>query len=111
MGGVRGPDTPRFAITKEDNVRFGSLVHYSTLFALLISFSICEAAAPAAQETQSTSSVSPAEHEARWFRGVRQMTSTEMGLDRAGEAYFSPDGKRICFQAIPKANPSTKSTS
>jgi len=24
-----------------------------------------------------------------------------MGLDRAGEAYFSPDGKRICFQAYP----------
>jgi len=83
-------------------VRFSSLVHYSTLFALLVSFSICEAAAPAAGERQSTSSVSPAEHEARWFRGVRQMTSTEMGLDRAGEAYFSPDGKRICFQAYPK---------
>lgn len=40
--------------------------------------------------------------EARWFTNVRQITRAEMGLDRAGEAYFSPDGKRICFQAYPK---------
>jgi Tol biopolymer transport system component len=43
----------------------------------------------------------PAELEARWFRNVRQLTSTDMGLARAGEAYFSADGKRVCFQAYP----------
>ena len=43
----------------------------------------------------------PANLEARWFRNVRQVTWTAMGLDRAGEAYFSPDGKRISFQAYP----------
>ena len=40
--------------------------------------------------------------ESRWFRNVRQLTSVDMGLDRSGEAYFSPDGKRISFQAWPK---------
>lgn len=39
--------------------------------------------------------------EARWFRNVRQLTSVDMGLARAGEAYFSPDGRRVCFQAWP----------
>jgi Tol biopolymer transport system component len=43
----------------------------------------------------------PAADEARWFRNVRQVTSAELGLARSGEAYFSPDGKRICFQAYP----------
>jgi len=40
--------------------------------------------------------------EARWFENVRQLTSVEMGLDAAGEAYFSPDEKRIAFQAHPR---------
>ncbi|MCC6359582.1 MAG: PD40 domain-containing protein [Phycisphaerales bacterium] len=40
--------------------------------------------------------------EARWFSNVRQLTTAEMGLVKAGEAYFSPDGKRVCFQAYPK---------
>ncbi len=44
----------------------------------------------------------PAHDESRWFRNVRQLTSVDMGLDRSGEAYFSPDGKRISFQAWPK---------
>lgn len=42
-----------------------------------------------------------ADCEARWFRNVRQLTSKDMGLDRSGEAYFSPDVKRISFQAYP----------
>lgn len=43
--------------------------------------------------------VSP--EESAWFRNVRQVTRAEMGLDRAGEAYFSRDGSMICFQAYP----------
>jgi TolB protein len=43
----------------------------------------------------------PAPDESRWFRNVRQLTTPEMGLARSGEAYFSRDGKRICFQAYP----------
>ena len=41
------------------------------------------------------------DQERRWFRNVRQLTFKEMGLDRSGEAYFSPDMRRICFQAYP----------
>lgn len=40
--------------------------------------------------------------EARWFTNARQLTNAKMGLDKSGEAYFSADGKRICFQAFPK---------
>lgn len=44
----------------------------------------------------------PASHdESLWFRNVRQLTSVDMGLTRSGEAYFSPDMKRISFQAFP----------
>lgn len=32
---------------------------------------------------------------------IEQLTFPYMGFDRAGEAYFSPDGKTIIFQAIP----------
>ena len=39
--------------------------------------------------------------ESDWLRDIRQVTNAEMGIDKAGEAYFSPDGKRICFQGTP----------
>lgn len=32
---------------------------------------------------------------------IEQLTFHEMGFERAGEAYFSPDGKLISFQAVP----------
>lgn len=32
---------------------------------------------------------------------IRQLTSQEQGFEKAGEAYFSPDGKTISFQAVP----------
>ena len=41
------------------------------------------------------------EAERQWFRNVKQLTRKEMGLDRSGEAYFSPDGQKISFQAYP----------
>ena len=43
----------------------------------------------------------PAGEESHWFRNVRQVTFEEMGLDRSGEAYFSPDCQRIAFLAYP----------
>jgi len=39
--------------------------------------------------------------EARYLSNVRQLTHARMGLLNAGEAYFSPDGKTIIFQATP----------
>lgn len=32
---------------------------------------------------------------------IEQLTFKEMGFERAGEAYFSPDGSKIIFQAVP----------
>jgi Tol biopolymer transport system component len=40
--------------------------------------------------------------EARHLQGIRQVTS---GLARAGEGYFSPDGRSIIFQAVPNVAP------
>ncbi|MBI4716735.1 MAG: PD40 domain-containing protein [Planctomycetes bacterium] len=39
--------------------------------------------------------------EARYLSNVRQLTSQDMGFLNAGEAYFSPDGRNIIFQATP----------
>ncbi|TWT44594.1 translocation protein TolB [Phycisphaerae bacterium RAS1] len=39
--------------------------------------------------------------ESRWLKNIRQLTREDMGLARAGEGYFSRDGKRVCFQAYP----------
>lgn len=36
------------------------------------------------------------------LENVEQLTSPEMGFEKAGEAYFSPDGRKISFQAVPK---------
>ena len=41
--------------------------------------------------------------EARHLRGVRQVT---FGFPKAGEGYFSPDGTKILFQAVPPVPPS-----
>lgn len=32
---------------------------------------------------------------------IEQLTSPDMGFEKAGEAYFSPDGQSISFQAVP----------
>lgn len=39
--------------------------------------------------------------ESRFLTNIRQITFSEMGFKNAGEAYFSPDAKRIIFQATP----------
>lgn len=41
------------------------------------------------------------EAEGRILQHVRQVTNQDLGLRKAGEAYFSPDMKRIIFQAYP----------
>ncbi|MEK7730786.1 MAG: hypothetical protein AAB363_02905, partial [Planctomycetota bacterium] len=41
------------------------------------------------------------EFESQYLENVTQLTDTSMGLGKAGEAYFSPDGKSIIFQATP----------
>lgn len=40
--------------------------------------------------------------EAASLQNIHQLTFPEMGFEKAGEAYFSPDGNQIIFQAVPK---------
>lgn len=40
--------------------------------------------------------------EAETLRNIRQVTFPAMGFEKAGEAYFSPDGTKIIFQAVPR---------
>ncbi len=40
--------------------------------------------------------------EAQALKNIRQLTTPMMGFEKAGEAYFSPDGSTIIFQAVPK---------
>lgn len=41
------------------------------------------------------------ERETRILRNIRQLTYRSMDLEKAGEAYFSPDGNTVIFQAVP----------
>jgi Tol biopolymer transport system component len=36
------------------------------------------------------------------LENIHQLTFSQMGFEKAGEAYFSPDDKTIIFQAVPK---------
>jgi TolB protein len=40
--------------------------------------------------------------EAPALKNIRQITFPSQGFAKAGEAYFSPDGKKIIFQAVPE---------
>lgn len=42
-----------------------------------------------------------AELEQQYLSNIRQLTFPSMGFEKAGEAYFSPDGSTIIFQAAP----------
>lgn len=35
------------------------------------------------------------------LQNIKQLTFSSMGFEKAGEAYFSPDGQKIIFQAVP----------
>lgn len=46
----------------------------------------------------------PCEHltgDEPYLHNIEQLTFTSMGFEKAGEAYFSPDGNTIIFQAVP----------
>jgi Tol biopolymer transport system component len=40
--------------------------------------------------------------ESHYLTNIRQVTFPSMGFEKAGEAYFSPDGHSIIFQAVPQ---------
>jgi TolB protein len=35
------------------------------------------------------------------LQNIKQITTPSMGFEKAGESYFSPDGKTVIFQAVP----------
>ncbi|MEW6251759.1 MAG: hypothetical protein AB1716_14030, partial [Planctomycetota bacterium] len=70
------------------------------LFCVVIGL-VCASGWALGQTTRPAAPAAGQHDESRWLRNVRQLTAKEMGLDRAGEAYFSPDMKRIAFQAYP----------
>lgn len=41
------------------------------------------------------------ERESLFLKNICQLTNPSMGFSKAGEAYFSPDGSTIIFQAVP----------
>ncbi len=43
--------------------------------------------------------------EEHYLSNITQLTSSSMGFEKAGEAYFSPDETKIIFQATPKGAP------
>ena len=43
----------------------------------------------------------PYGRESEFLSNIRQLTYQKMGLFKSGEAYFSPDGETIIFQAVP----------
>lgn len=49
-----------------------------------------------------TDEVFDSSQEENILSNIQQLTFPSMGFERAGEAYFSPDGKTIIFQAVPK---------
>lgn len=51
--------------------------------------------------TMNSVTVTAGENEALVLTNIRQLTTPDMGLEKAGEAYFSPDGKSVIFQAVP----------
>lgn len=58
----------------------------------------------AAQHPAAVLSQTPplSELEAKYLKNVRQVTR---GMEKAGEGYFSPDGKSIIYQAVPPGYP------
>ncbi len=59
------------------------------------------AAGSAPLQAQTAPPADAAGPEARYLSNIRQITTRDMGFHNAGEAYFSPDGKDIIFQATP----------
>lgn len=51
--------------------------------------------------TNGDDKVAAPDEERRYLKAITQLTNTDMGFEKAGEAYFSPDGKTIIFQAVP----------
>lgn len=66
------------------------------LFQLVVVCAFCFSVQVNATEVFNSSLESPT------LKNVQQLTFPSMGFEKAGEAYFSPDGNSIVFQAVPE---------
>lgn len=89
------------AIQNEPRIRrsWSLFILFTPLF-LLLSLSACSQSPWTLEPREAPEADWPA-LESRALKNVRQLTTGNMKLDRAGEAYFSPDMRRIIFQAYP----------
>jgi TolB protein len=70
--------------------------------ALVVSLGLPRAALSADPPANSAADAGPSPLEQRFLLEPRQVTE---GLSKAGEGYFSPDGRRIAYQGIPHGYP------
>lgn len=71
-------------------------------FVLLTTYSfILSQTTDAAENDDHAPEVFDHELEAMHLSNITQLTFPHMGFEKAGEAYFSPDGQTILFQAVP----------
>jgi Tol biopolymer transport system component len=79
------------------------MIRFVTIASVVVCITpAARAAPPYSLKAEETPGADWAEHEGRLLSNVRQLTSVDMGLEKAGEAYFSPDQRTIIFQAFPK---------
>lgn len=69
--------------------------------ATLLAMCVCASLSVTATGGQPETPPEAASAEAEFLSNITQLTDRSMGLLNAGEAYFSPDGKTIIFQATP----------
>ena len=77
------------------------------LTAVLITSVIASQATVSADEPAAASTGKASPVEAKYMKNIRQITKAveQGGMVKAGEGYFSPDGKQIIYQAVPKEYP------
>lgn len=68
----------------------------------IVATAVSMARMPAAADDDRMTVEQQSRAEARYLSNIRQVTNQAMGLTAAGEAYFSPDGNMIIFQAYPE---------
>ncbi|MFN3153561.1 biopolymer transporter Tol [Bremerella sp.] len=78
------------------------LMRLHTFLSLATLVSICTATTLAQPPSETPPAADTPSIESKYLSDVRQVTS---GMVKAGEGYFSPDGKRIVYQAVPPQYP------
>ncbi len=69
---------------------------------LALTTMVCGASITIASEGPPMTPEAVARAEGQYLANIKQITDASMGLFNAGEAYFSPNGKTIIFQATPE---------